>query len=45
MRFSAISAFLRTTHFSTAMSRPVFPQLGRLAYGADYNPEQWPRTV
>lgn len=27
------------------LSRPVWPQLEGIAFGGDYNPEQWPREV
>jgi len=29
----------------TGSVRPILPQLGGIAYGGDYNPEQWPPEV
>lgn len=40
------SSFLpaRTQHFATSMKTLTDRLGGRLAYGADYNPEQWPES-
>jgi beta-galactosidase len=29
----------------TGTARPILPQLGGIAYGGDYNPEQWPEST
>jgi beta-galactosidase len=29
----------------TGAARPILPQLGGIAYGGDYNPEQWPEAT